>query len=520
METHLILHNIGAVLSSVLLLCLIIFAIAKNSRKASNITLALTLLATLVFYLSHLFGVNVSDPNLSRNILMLNISIIWIGVFLNHCVLLVLNKAESRKVIIYAVYFVGLVLSLVYIIFPDTFLLPSVPKLYFPNYYVPGSLHILMRVIFNFIVPIYFVGEIIHSYVNGNPIIRNRLKYFLISIILGYGNGFFLVLLVYDISIDPAWGVLFAFFFAIPFVYSVLMYELLDIKIVAKRAFAYSLLVVAFSVLFSLINTSNSWLLKVLPSFPEWLIPTVTSFVGVGIAFLIWLRLKEVEVMKYEFINIIMHKFRTPLTHIKWASEDLEKSGLNQTQNIDLGEITTANAKLVGLINVLVNATSSDTSGFMYKFKKYKFQDLLDEVIRANQTKARSRSITLINKVPTTPFVIEADAERLKFVFQTLIENSIKYTQIGGELRISASIQNHQLAVVFADNGAGIKSSDLPMIFSKFFRAENSKRLDTEGMGIGLYVSRDIVIRHGGSMKVESAGENQGSTFTVYLPLA
>src|SRR3989338_4416050 len=225
MNLSLLIHNIGSVLSAIVALGLALFTYFGHPRKVANTTLALTMLAVSVFYISHVVGVNLSDSLSSRAALMFNVSIIFIVIFNAHCVLSVIGKAHEKRYLIAFFYASGVFLTLFYLLQPDTFLAPSTPKLYFPNYYVAGTYHWVMRIIFNFIIPIYFLVAMLKAYRYGNRVIQNRLKYFFLALTLGYSIGFIPVLLVFNIPVDPNWGLFFVLFYAVPFVYGVVFFH-------------------------------------------------------------------------------------------------------------------------------------------------------------------------------------------------------------------------------------------------------------------------------------------------------
>ena len=152
----LLIHNIGFSVSALAGVGLAFFLIINNKRSIANITLALTLIAASVFIVSHVIGVNVSDPILSEHILMFNMSIFFIGAFQVHSVLAFLKKDRKLWYIIALLYASTLCMTIFFIIHPDLFLLPSVPNMYFPNYYNPGLLN-WTRLVFMYGICVIYV---------------------------------------------------------------------------------------------------------------------------------------------------------------------------------------------------------------------------------------------------------------------------------------------------------------------------------------------------------------------------
>jgi signal transduction histidine kinase len=113
---------------------------------------------------------------------------------------------------------------------------------------------------------------------------------------------------------------------------------------------------------------------------------------------------------------------------------------------------------------------------------------------------------------------VQADQERLAMIFQNLIENALKYTIKEGTITVKAEARPRDLLISVTDQGIGIPAQEQKNIFSKFFRAENAKKTETDGNGLGLHTTRRVVERHGGTIWFESV-EGQGSTFYFTIPL-
>jgi signal transduction histidine kinase len=120
-------------------------------------------------------------------------------------------------------------------------------------------------------------------------------------------------------------------------------------------------------------------------------------------------------------------------------------------------------------------------------------------------------------QVETSEEPIEADRDHLEQVLDNLLSNAIKYSPEGGEIQLRAWDEDDRVVLSVRDQGVGIPSSQLDEVFGLFYQTEDPVSRRTGGMGLGLYISREIIIRHGGRIWVESAA-GQGSTFYVSLP--
>ena len=115
--------------------------------------------------------------------------------------------------------------------------------------------------------------------------------------------------------------------------------------------------------------------------------------------------------------------------------------------------------------------------------------------------------------------MINGDALRLEQVLQNLLQNAIKYSPKGGPVTLRVEQQGHEVCVAVSDQGIGIPREALPQLFQRFYRAPHQATGGIEGLGIGLYIVKEIVTLHSGTIMVEST-EGVGSTFTICLPLA
>lgn len=520
MSLLLLFHNIGFGFDAILALAIGIFVYAKDRKSPANITLILAMISVTVFSVSHLIGVNISDPYLSRNVLLANVSVMFISCFLAHCTFIVLGVDRKQRPFLVVSYVSAVMLTILYLAFPNSFLLPSIPKLYFPSYYVAGSLHWIMRVLFSVILPAYFIGYLLYMYSKTkDALTRNRLKYFFFSLVLGFGAGSLAIPLIYDIPIDPIWAVAFVPLWAIPFSYAVLKYNLMDVRVIAKRAIVLGSVVAATSFAIFAVGYANYAVTTVLPGFPPWLLPLFAGCVATAIGVFVWSKLKESDLLKYEFVTIMTHKLRTPLTSIKWSIEEMAKTVPDAGQT-DLQHIREGVDKLVELSNILADVSSEDRVQYVYSYKDVDMAQECRAVVSEFTGRANDKHITLDSSgVSSVPLVIRADESKLKILIQTFIDNAIIYTPEGGHVTVGLAEQGKEAVLSVSDTGIGFSKEESHLIFSRLFRTDAARKAATEGMGVGLYIAKGIVERHGGRIWMQSEGQGKGSTFFVALPL-
>ena len=232
-------------------------------------------------------------------------------------------------------------------------------------------------------------------------------------------------------------------------------------------------------------------------------------------------REKLIERMKTEFVSIVAHQLRTPLSAIKWVIKmilDGDAGKLNTEQQELLNKGYLSNERIIKLVNDLLNVSRIEEGRFGYNFAKCNFQEILDEVVNnVQQPIAKSHIQLLINKPKKMP-EIYLDKERIILAFQNLLDNAVIYTPEYGKIEINLTSDNKNFKVAIKDNGIGIPKQDQAKLFSKFFRAVNAMRTKTEGSGLGLFIAKNIIERHGGEITITSQ-EGLGTTVTFNLPL-
>lgn len=495
--------------------------IAFNKRRhydSLSITFILMLVSVSVFQISHALGVVAGDADTSRQILMFNLSIVFIAIFMFHWFVALIGKEKELKNHLLTVYVTGLAMFIFFVIDPSAYLVESVPKLYFPFYYEPGPWQIIARVWFS-IVLLYGLYKVFDAYRNTtDKIIKNRYLYVFISIFYGFAIGSSAILLVYDLPFDPIWSSLFGLF-PIPLAYCVVKYELIDIRIVAKKSLISAVLIVFFSTLIVVANSLSNSILIAYPAVPVWLVPVVLSIIVLIIAITVWNWLKDSELLKYEFVSIITHKFRTPMTRIKWAAEKLQtSSGIDSDDKELISAISQSNEQMASLINALTELSEADNSNFQYRPIVINLGKFVTDIIEKYQGRFSERDVDLMFNSSVNDPKVNADEAKLEFIITTLLDNALFYTTSGGTVTVSINATDRHVLLNVSDTGMGISPEDAQHLFEKFYRGSNARKVHTEGFGIGLYMSMAVARRFGGAISVHSEGLGKGSTFTLTLP--
>jgi len=235
-------------------------------------------------------------------------------------------------------------------------------------------------------------------------------------------------------------------------------------------------------------------------------------------------REKTIERLKTEFVSISAHQLRTPLSAIKWTLRmilDGDAGEVPKEQRELLEKSYTSNERMIGLINDLLNVTRIEEGRFLYSLKRYDIVKLVEKVFNQLKEMAQRKGLNFEFLKPKTMIPnVDVDAEKMSVVFQNLIDNAIHYTRAKGrvEVRLEYLKEKEQILFSVKDTGIGIPEHQQQRVFSRFFRGTNAIKSETEGTGLGLFISKNIVEAHGGTIWFKSE-EDKGSTFYFTLPL-
>ncbi|MBU3217516.1 HAMP domain-containing histidine kinase [Clostridium estertheticum] len=226
---------------------------------------------------------------------------------------------------------------------------------------------------------------------------------------------------------------------------------------------------------------------------------------------------KEIEEEKNEIkslISDIAHQLKTPLSNIKMYSEFLQDDNLKEDERKEFNTIVLFSLnKLTFLVESMIKMSRLESGVIGLKLEKDSLNETVLLALCEVQKKARNKHI-LIGLNEVDKIIINHDKNWLSEAIFNILENGVKYTKDGGRIDITIKTYEVFCRVDIEDNGIGINEDEFPKIFSRFYRGRNIG--DAEGIGIGLYLSREIIMQHGGYIKVNS--NNDGSKFSIFLP--
>ncbi len=231
---------------------------------------------------------------------------------------------------------------------------------------------------------------------------------------------------------------------------------------------------------------------------------------------------RRIEDMKTEFVSIVSHEFRTPLTSIK-GYIDLILEGdtgeINETQKEFLGIAHDETNRLAALVTDLLDVSRIEVGRIELRMEPLSVGEIINAAITYLQPQATEKAVEVTVHLSEESLQVKGDRDRANRILLNLLSNAIKYNRQGGQIDVVVSRDKGMVQVDVVDTGIGIPSADIPMLFTKFYKAGATAAVSTGGTGLGLFIAKSLVELHGGRIWVKSE-EGKGSTFSFTLPVA
>lgn len=333
--------------------------------------------------------------------------------------------------------------------------------------------------------------------------------------------------------------------FAVFITWSIVKYGFLNIKTIAAQVLTVVVWILIGSEFFFIQNTTNRILTGIIL-----FLTVIFGIMLIKSIRLEVLRKEELQIMsdklanandqlrkldnaKSEFISIASHQLRTPLTAIKGFISLLLEGTYGKVEpkvRDALNKVYLSNERMVQLVENLLNISRIESGRLEFDFKKWKVEEILNELRDTFFISAKSKGLSLDFEFPDYSLPeTEIDGPKVREVISNLIDNALKYTNRGG-VTVNAELitDNKRLAtkneqfvrITISDTGIGVPKTELPYIFTKFSRGKDTKRLHVGGTGLGLYVGKSIIEAHHGRIWAESEGEGMGSKFIIEVPVS
>ncbi|HEY4997974.1 MAG TPA: ATP-binding protein [Usitatibacter sp.] len=228
--------------------------------------------------------------------------------------------------------------------------------------------------------------------------------------------------------------------------------------------------------------------------------------------------LEKHEASRRNFMADVSHELRTPLAVLKGELEALA-DGVRPVSPERIHSLQMEVGLLAKLVNDIHDLSLADVGGLAYHFKPAEMGRIVRDCLRIAQPRFSDRGLALDARLPQGAMPVRGDEERLAQLLANLVENSLRYTDAGGTVRVSLRREGSQAVIDWEDSKPGVPPEALPRLFERLFRVDNSRNRERGGSGLGLAICRSIADAHGGSIEAH-ASELGGLRIVLRLPLA
>jgi len=466
---------------------------------------------------------------------VLNLGATFIPIFYIHWVVLELGIESKRKALLIFGYIATLFFSL--FSFSTLYIDRVVPVAGFPFW--PQANILYATFLFTVCLPFFLYGIYLLSKAlfssKTDVYTKTKSKYMLIASIMSTIGGTANFLLMFGIPFIAPQFTLLTIFQSIFWAYGAMQGKMFNLKTIAAEILVFGLwaFLLVRTILFSTVSDQimEGVLLAITVVLGIYLIRSVDNEVKARekIEKLATdleaanVRLTELDRQKSEFVSFATHQLRAPLTAMKgYASMILEGDMGTMADEVKLGvsRIFDSAKTLTSIVDDYLNITRIELGSMKYAFDVVDFKTLIDDIIAELKPNIEKSGLnfTFTAENGDVDYRITADRDKFKQVIANLIDNSMKYTPKGSvalSLRFDRPL--HKVVFTIKDTGIGIDPEVLPHLFLKWSRAGNANKTNIKGTGLGLFVAKEIITAHHGTIRAESPGEGKGSTFIVEI---
>ena len=232
-------------------------------------------------------------------------------------------------------------------------------------------------------------------------------------------------------------------------------------------------------------------------------------------------RMAEATRMKAEFVSIVSHQLRSPLSNMSWSLDFLTSHDGQVSQNKHeeyLQTLKSNTSRMIDLVKDLLLVSQLEDNTVQTKKETFSFTELMEDILKGLEPAMLVRKVRV--RLEGKPLLkdISFDQLQLRHVITNLLDNAIRYSAEGSTVNVAYEQKGDKFSFSVQDSGIGISKNDQKYIFQKFFRSGNARKFQVQGSGLGLYIAKSIIEKGGGSIKFASQ-EHKGSTFSFIIPL-
>ena len=220
------------------------------------------------------------------------------------------------------------------------------------------------------------------------------------------------------------------------------------------------------------------------------------------------------------FLNAVTHELKTPIASIKLYLETLKTREVSDEKRREFYDVMLAdNNRLLNTVEQVLQASRTREKQRQLNISEISLGKMLGECVKIVQTRYKMDETAIKFTQPANDIKVFGDASELQTAFTNLLDNAVKYS--AETPKISVRIKNagdKKVQIFIKDNGIGLNSSEFKRVFKRFYRVSNLSTQEKKGTGLGLFIVKEIIEKHGGKISADSNGEGKGSTFIVQLP--
>lgn len=245
-----------------------------------------------------------------------------------------------------------------------------------------------------------------------------------------------------------------------------------------------------------------------------------TALLAILIIGFIYFLYREINHNKTEqsFLSVVNHAFRTPLTRIKWQSDNLNPDLPREEQAEITRNISATINQVLDILDTISGIKDVHNSA-NYQLKAVSIREIIEAAIGKYRASINEKKINFhlpaFNEIP----LLTLDTKKISFVIEAILSNAIFYSKENGSIDIKSVVRDNKLVLSIEDNGIGLSFRDKRNIYGRFYRGKQALKMNTDGLGLSLFLSKEIIRRHHGTLSIFSKGRDRGVIVTITLPI-